>query len=58
VSELLKMLGVPLRLSVEPIQRVSDNDPGFGWRLSDAARRDIEEIERHAIRCFPLWSRP
>jgi len=25
------------------------------WKLSDEARRDIEEIERHAIRAFPMW---
>lgn len=44
-----KQLGVPLSpQSPEPIQKRDDKTPGYGWRLSDEARRDIEEIEANA----------
>lgn len=31
---------------MDPVKREEqDNEPGFGWVLSDNAKRDIEEIE-------------
>lgn len=39
-------LGTPLPASgPEPLKQDRDHEPGFGWQLSDEARRDIEEIE-------------
>lgn len=44
-------VGVPVRpLSPDPIPKTDDRSPGYGWRMSDAARRDIDEIERNVIR--------
>lgn len=50
-----EVLGIPLLpCGPAPIEPKSDRDPGFGWRLSDAARRQIEEVERHTFRAFPI----
>ena len=44
-----KQLGNPLSpQSPQPIKEEDKKAPGFGWRLSDGARRDIEEIEANA----------
>lgn len=48
-SEVTEQLGTPLTASgPDPIRKTSREQPGFGWRLSDDARRDIEEIEENA----------
>ena len=39
-------LGKPFDLPrPEPIKDHGEGAPGYGWQLSDEARRDIEEIE-------------
>lgn len=44
-----KRLGIPLSPRLpEPIQKTDDKTPGYGWTLSDQARRDIEKIEANA----------
>jgi hypothetical protein len=44
-----KRLGTPLSPRLpEPIQKTDDKTPGYGWTLSDQARRDIEKIEENA----------
>lgn len=48
-------LGVPLLPACPPpIERVDDHTPGYGWRLSDAARRDIEAIKANARRAMRM----
>lgn len=44
-----KQLGTPLApKSPEPLKQQDSKTPGFGWELSDTARKDIEEIEANA----------
>lgn len=51
-NRILKL--VPLKPSgSDAIGQCGPNDPGFGWKLSDKARRDIEAIDDN-IRSAPF----
>ncbi|HEY2357775.1 MAG TPA: hypothetical protein VGH86_10025 [Phenylobacterium sp.] len=42
-------LGTPLSPRLpDPIPKTDDKTPGYGWTLSDQAKRDIEQIEANA----------
>jgi hypothetical protein len=44
-----KPLGTPLSPQTPPpIKKKDEKSPGFGWQLSDGARRSIESIEANA----------
>jgi len=45
----MKRLGIPLLPDTLPPVQGGPNEPGFGWRLSDQARQQIESIEKHII---------
>lgn len=44
----LKDLGEPIHGNAKRVERTPDTDRAISWHLSDAAKRDIEEIEANA----------
>ncbi len=44
-----KRLGVPIGpFGPKPLSEANSGHSAFGWKLSDKAKRDIEEIDRNA----------
>ena len=41
-------LGRPIESSAKPIERTPETERLFGWGLSEEAKQEIAEIERHA----------